>query len=155
MKLYLIQHAEAKPEEEDARRPLTGKGEEDARLLARLLRRLGLRVGRILHSGKLRALQTAEAMAGELKPREVSAGDGLKPLDDPSVWVERLASTKDDLMLVGHMPHLGKLASKLLGGHERLKLGFVPGSAVCLERDEAGIWCLRWMVTPEVLRAKG
>lgn len=151
MKLYLIQHAEAKPEE-DALRPLTEKGEEDARLLAGLLRRLDVRVGHILHSGKLRALQTAEAVAGELKPQEVSVGDGLKPLDDPSAWVERLASTKDDLMLIGHMPHLGKLASRLLCGDERLKLGFVPGSVVCLERDEAGIWFLKWMVIPEVLR---
>ena len=147
MKLYLVQHAEAKPEAEDPRRPLTGKGEADAKRLAEFLKGF-VRVGRILHSDKLRAVQTAQALAEELKPREVSIGDDLKPLDDPSAWIGWLASIDEDFMLVGHMPHLGKLASLLLCGDERLKLGFEPGSAACLERDATGAWALGWMVKP-------
>ena len=104
-----------------------------------------------MHSGKLRAVQTAEALAEKLKPREVAVGGDLKPLDNPSAWVGRLASIKEDLVLVGHMPHLEKLASSLLCGDERLKLGFKPGSAVCLERDESGAWFLKWMIAPELL----
>ena len=147
MKLYLVQHAEAKPEAEDPRRPLTEKGEADSKRLAEFLKGF-IRVGRILHSDKLRAVQTAQALAEELKPREVSVGDDLKPLDDPAAWAGRLASIDEDLMLVGHMPHLGKLASLLLCGDERLKLGFEPGSAACLERDATGAWALGWMVKP-------
>ena len=147
MKLYLVQHAEAKPEQEDPRRPLTEKGEADAKRLADFLKKL-VRADRILHSGKLRAVQTAQVLAEELKPPEVSVGSGLNPLDDSSAWVERLASMDEDLMLVGHMPHLEKLASRLLCGDERLKLGFEPGSAVCLERDASGAWALGWMVKP-------
>jgi phosphohistidine phosphatase len=45
---------------------------------------MGVRVELILHSGKLRALETAEILARELGPGiEVRQADGLAPKDDP------------------------------------------------------------------------
>jgi len=151
MKLYLVQHAEAKREEEDPARPLTERGLEDSRGLAESLASFGVKVNRILHSGKTRALQTAQAIAERLKPAELSKGEALDPLADPALWAASLGRIDEDLMLVGHMPHLGKLCSLLLCGDERLRVGFDPGSAICLER-EAGRWTLRWVFTPSHLR---
>ena len=151
MKLYLTQHGEAKREEEDPERPLTEKGREDIERVAELLRKRGIQVKRILHTDKKRAIQTAQILARYLEPPKTEATDALGPLDDTSVWEKRLRHLDEDLMLVGHMPYLGKLSSRLLSGNERLQIGFEPGSVLCLERDASGAWSLRWMLTPEII----
>src|SRR5512143_1198235 len=117
MVLYLVQHAEAKREEEDLARPLSEKGVGDARRMAAYLSRLNLKVGRVFHSNKLRAEQTASIVLGQTRLTNIIAQtDGLAPLDDPLVWAERLRDRREDTMLVGHLPHLAKLAALLLCG---------------------------------------
>jgi len=155
MTLYLVQHAQAKPKEEDSQRPLSDKGRADIRKVATFLGKRGtVQVNRTLHSGKLRARQTAEALAERLKATgSVSETDGLAPLDDPAVWAGRLAKLDEDLILVGHLPHMGKLAALLLTDDaEQPVIRFQMGGVVCLERDEEDIWSLRWMVVPELLQ---
>lgn len=153
MFLYLVQHGEAKREEEDPSRPLSVKGIEDVKRVASSISRLNLEVEEVFHSGKTRAKQTAEILANNLKiTKGVSETNGLAPLDDPGVWAERLKGKKESLMLVGHLPHLGKLSSLLLSGDkEKNIIAFKMGGIVCLKRDGAGIWTLQWMITPEIL----
>lgn len=152
MRLYLIQHAEAKHEEEDPLRPLTEKGWTDARRVVRhAADHAGIRVGRVIHSGKLRARQTAEVWREHLASVKVTEADGLDPTADPQVWLERLEQETEEVMLVGHLPHLRRLASRLLCGDEaRTVVAFQNGGIVCLQRDEEG-WSLRWALTPEVV----
>lgn len=153
MHLYLVQHADARPKEEDPERPLSDKGQADIRKVAAFLsEHSAVRVGLILHSGKLRAQQTAETLAEHLHPGSVTATDGLSPLDDPAIWAGRLAETDEDLMLVGHLPHMSKLAARLLiQNDERTVVQFQMGGVVCLRRDEVGAWSLRWMMVPELV----
>jgi phosphohistidine phosphatase SixA len=54
MRLYLVQHGEAKPEAEDPERPLTVRGEEETRKVSDAAKRLGIRPSKIYHSGKKR-----------------------------------------------------------------------------------------------------
>lgn len=153
MRLYLVQHGEAKREEEDPSRPLSGKGLKDVRKMADCAsKRLGVKVARIFHSGKLRAKQTAEELARKLEPDGgVEEVDGLGPLADPKIWAEKLKGMDEDVMLVGHLPHLSKLSSLLLFGDETKEaIRFEMAGVVCLERDERGRWAVRWMVTPEI-----
>ena len=63
MRLYLVQHGEAKPEAEDPQRPLADAGRQAVEHVARQAARAGVRPQVILHSGKLRAQQTGEIMA--------------------------------------------------------------------------------------------
>ncbi len=49
MKLYLVQHAEAVPAEDNPDRPLSDKGRTDVQRVASFLAR-SVRVGRIIHS---------------------------------------------------------------------------------------------------------
>ena len=64
----------------------------------------------------------------------------------------RLAETTEDIMLVGHLPHLSKLSSLLLTGNEDLEIiEFIMAGIVCLERDKSGRWTVRWMITPETI----
>jgi phosphohistidine phosphatase len=153
MLIYLVQHGDAKREEEDPSRPLSDKGIKDVKGVASHISRLNIGVEEILHSSKLRAKQTAEIMAEKLEiEKGISETDGLAPLDDASIWEERLKKRHDSLMLVGHLPHLGKLASLLLcEGKERNVIAFKMGGIVCLKRDDTGSWSLQWMITPETL----
>jgi phosphohistidine phosphatase len=150
MRVYLVQHAEAEPEERDPRRPLSEKGRRDAERVAKFLGSLGLEVSAIFHSGKLRAQQTAEVLASAVKTeRGVQATEALAPLDDPKVWAERLREEDRDLILVGHLPHLAKLAGTLLACDPGT-LEFKQGGVFCLERSE-GRWQLRWAILPELV----
>lgn len=67
MKIYLVQHGEAKSEQEDPERGLTEKGIEDLKRAGQFLQKLDLKVNKIFHSGKKRALQTAEILSKYLK----------------------------------------------------------------------------------------
>jgi phosphohistidine phosphatase len=53
------------------------------------------------------------------------------------------------MMLVGHLPFMGKLVARLVGADEGKPVAtFFPGTVVCLERDEANHWTIAWMVRP-------
>lgn len=154
MKLYLVQHAESKRKEEDPSRPLSERGREDIQKVAKYAEEyLSIQVNRIIHSGKLRAKQTAEVLADHLHPAKgVMAAEDIEPLADPKVWKNRLAETTEDIMVVGHLPHLGKLAGYLLTGDAgKDVLTFRMGGITRLERDESGRWTIQWMITPETI----
>jgi phosphohistidine phosphatase len=153
MHLYLVQHAEARPKAEDPQRPLSEKGLADIRKVAAFIKDKARPV-RILHSGKLRARQTAEILAASLQPAGgLHTAENLHPLDDPSPWAENLNTTDENLMLVGHLPYMSRLAARLLiGNPERTVVRFQMGGVVCLGREGAtDVWSLDWMVVPEIL----
>lgn len=154
MRIYLVQHADALPKEVDPQRELSERGRRDAARLGDALKLAGVRPRSILHSGKARTSRTAEIIARTLGGPAPEEADALEPLADPMIWLERLREIEADLMLVGHMPHLGRLCSRLLTGGEALSVMFVPGSAVCLER-QTETWSLAWMLTPVTLPRGG
>jgi phosphohistidine phosphatase len=154
MQLFLVQHAEAKKEEEDPSRSLSEKGFQDIKNAASYAAALNIKVSQIFHSGKTRALQTAEVLADFIKPvRCISETDGLAPLDEPQIWIERLKDMSENIMLVGHLPHLGKLASLLLcGDKEKGIIDFKMAGIVCLKRFNESNWSVEWMLIPEVIK---
>ncbi|MEE9186791.1 MAG: phosphohistidine phosphatase SixA [Bacteroidota bacterium] len=154
MNLYLVQHAQPKKEEEDPQRPLSEKGWSDIQKVSKFAsQHLRVRVQKVFHSGKTRAHQTAEALAQHLDPPGgVAKADGLEPLADPASWVKRLNEPPEDIMLVGHLPHLAKLSSYLLCQDETKRIvDFQMGGIVCLRRDESGIWSIQWAVIPQII----
>ena len=152
MKLYLIQHGQATTEEVDPSRPLTSKGQSDVRKIALFLKGAGVDPRIILHSGKTRARQTAEIIAAHLGPDcRVEEREGLAPNDPVSAPANELSGMANDLMFVGHLPFLGKLASLLLSSSEpKNVVVFSQGGVVCLQRNEDQTWQVAWMVTPEI-----
>ena len=150
-KVYLVQHGEAKPAEEDPSRPLTPRGEEEVKQIANFLRRINVRVKKIFHSGKLRAFQTASILA-EAVEAEIEQVEGLEPGADPGIWYGRLNMVEEDQMLVGHLPHLSRLASLLLTGDPKKEvIKFRYGAVICLEKYEDG-WAILWMIRPDLLK---
>ena len=148
MQLYLVQHGQAKTEEEDPERPLTDQGVDDASGVARrAVDDLGVRPARLLHSGKTLTRQTADIWGG-LLGAAVEEVDALAPNDDPTTWQAQVAAEADDLLLVGHLPHLARLAGLLLTGRaDTPVVRFRQGGLVGLERTDGG-WVVSVVLPP-------
>lgn len=153
MKVYLVQHGIPKSEFEDSRRPLSDTGKKEVEEVAKILKKSGIRVIKIFHSGKLRAKETAEILGKYLEPESgIVESEGLNPLDPPQIWADRLTGEKEPLMLVGHLPHLQKLCSLLIVGNpEKPILKFRQGGVVALEKTEKEEWIISWVLYPDFL----
>lgn len=155
MHLYLVQHAESMSKEQDPDRPLSEKGLADInRMASYAASHLAIDIGRILHSAKLRARQTAEVLANHLRPKDgIEPVGDLDPLAEPSVWAKRLNESDQNIMLVGHLPYLSKLAAMLLcGNQEKTIIAFHNAGVTCLAKGDSGDWSIRWMVTPDIIK---
>ena len=154
MKLYLVRHAQAVSDAEDPVRPLSPKGREVALAMGRWLRRnAAVDITEVWHSPLVRARETAELLVegARLKTRLREAA-GLLPEDDVSAMGTALCRYGDSVMIVGHEPHLGVLASRLLGIEKGGGVDFKKGSVLCLERILRGDpWTLAWLVAPRLV----
>jgi phosphohistidine phosphatase len=121
--------------------------------VANYVGKLNLAVSQIFHSGKTRSLRSAEFLAASLKPpKGVAVTDGLAPLDNPETWAGRLSQMAEDLLLVGHLPHLAMLTALLICGDKgRSVVHFQMGGMLCLKRLEAGCWAVEWMIIPKMI----
>ena len=119
MDLLLWRHCEAEPGEPDLGRELTGKGEKQARRVAAWLHAHLPDSARILVSPARRAQQTALALA-ELAPRKTRTVDALAPgaSAEDVLNAVRWPDAKSTIVVVGHQPTLGWVASRLLTGAE-------------------------------------
>lgn len=119
MKLYLIRHADAVPEDvagSDHDRWLSARGREAARGLARLLRQQGVELDALLTSPLPRAVQTAELVAGGLDYLGgVTVVPGLAPGCHPRRAAEQLAAHGVAVAVVGHEPGISGLGAYVLG----------------------------------------
>lgn len=154
MMIYLIQHAQAKSKEEDPNRPITDQGREEITNVSEFIsENIEIEIKRIYHSGKTRAKQTAEVLNEYLQPPEgIEQADGLDPEAEVEVWLRQLNEIQEDTMLVGHLPHLNKLTSRLLGENENKKMvDFRNAGIVCLVKSEDDLWLVLWVIIPELL----
>lgn len=153
MRIYLVQHGKAKSKDVDPDRSLTDRGVRDVEKMAAFLKPLGLRVRAIWHSGKTRAAQTADILGSALEATQgVVQREGLAPNEPIGPVREAVTSAAEDLMIMGHLPFLSKLASALVAGSEEADvIAFQMGGVVCVERSEDDGHRLLWMVNPELL----
>jgi len=149
MRIYLVQHGLARDESEDASRPLSDQGREDVTRTAGFLSLFEKpKPALIVHSGKIRAEQTAAMFAEAWGGLPVEQGKDLSPNDDPAIWSEYLAAMHDDIMLVGHLPYMQRLAGLLICGDVSMTpVCFRNGGVVCLEKGESG-WSILWQINP-------
>jgi phosphohistidine phosphatase len=154
MHLYLMQHAEAVPKEVDENRSLTERGRDTAKRMSRYLSQShDLHLARIYHSGKTRSSQTAQIVSESIRPaRGIQEGKELNPGSLPWGWVERLQEVNEDIMVVGHLPHLRRLVALLICQDESKKcVDFQQGGVCHLFRDDSGLWTIQWMLVPSLV----
>lgn len=150
MLLYLVRHGKAEAGDDDAARRLTGEGRESVRRVARRLAKAGVRVDTIEHSGLARARETAGLLARRLGGAVENASD-LGPMDDVALTAERLVeSGGPDLMLVGHLPFMERMAAYLLAGDPDAQMLHFRAAAVCCLSSSGARWTLEWFLSPEL-----
>lgn len=152
MALYLVQHGQSHSKEVDPEKGLTDEGFATVRRIAEVAKTYGVPVRSILHSGKKRARQTAEIFQTALDPSEgLHAKNGLNPLDDVTAMAG-LIDSKQDLMLVGHLPFMSRLCAWLVTGDtETPVFQFQNGGIVCLKPSpEKQGWIMAWTLMPDI-----
>lgn len=161
--LYLIRHAVAEERgpawPDDTRRPLTPQGVRRMTRCARGLARLDVTFDQILTSPLVRAVQTADIVAGTYDaPPPIVTIESLAPESSPAAVLADLErySRRRRIALVGHEPGLGELAARLAG--LRRALEFKKGAVCRIDVravPPAQPGTLRWFATPAMLRAIG
>jgi len=115
MDLLLWRHAEAEDGEDDLKRRLTERGERQAKRMAGWLRERLPKETRIIVSPAIRTQQTAQALALPFEThRRIGPDACVSELIAASGWPDASGS----VLIVGHQPSLGRLASLLLAGQE-------------------------------------
>ena len=115
MDLILWRHAEAEPGEPDLGRRLTSKGLKQAERMGEWLDRYLPDGTRIIASPADRAQQTAQALDRKFKTvAELSPGATVTAVLAAVNWPE----SREPVLVVGHQPTLGMVASFLLSGEE-------------------------------------
>jgi phosphohistidine phosphatase len=163
MTLYLMRHgiaADPAPGTNDADRALTAEGVRKTTRVAVGLQKLRVAPDLILSSPLRRAEETARLVADVIAP---SVGIELYPPLAGGTAVEdvirslRPPRRARQIMLVGHQPDLGELASYLLTGSTGLaqlpfrKAGVAAIALAALPPRSPGT--LEWFLTPAQLRA--
>jgi phosphohistidine phosphatase len=119
--IWLLRHGEAADGTPDAERPLTEKGEEQARAAGAALAALGVEFDACLTSPKVRATDTARLACEQLDGLEVQVEPKLAggPFDAESL----VAGLGEDVLLIGHDPDFSMAIHKMTGAQVRLKKG--------------------------------
>jgi len=153
MRVYVVRHGDAVSDKVDPARPLSKDGRAIVQRAAGLLRESGVRVPRVLYSGKTRAAQTAEILAESVgDASHVQEMAGLKPLDPVAPMVRAVNEWTDDTMIVSHLPLVGSLVSRLVTGTETVQtVFFQPATTVCLLRLDDDTWTILWIISPDLL----
>ncbi len=163
MRLFLIRHAHALDHANDAKRPLSERGQKITHQVAEFFKASGrLQPAQFWHSPLQRAFETAADLVSQLDPEiALVETEGLLPLDDPAIMAERfrLYPTSHDVAIVGHQPHLSGLASLLVTGRASPPLFHFKNNAVlALRRSDGNFadtglarWRVAWHFSPEFL----
>ncbi len=157
MDLILWRHAEAEPGEPgepDAERKLTAKGKKQARRMADWLHGALPNSARILVSPAVRAQQTAAALHA-LSHRKLKTVPALAPGATAADILQAAGwpDAEGSVVVVGHQPSLGWVASRVLAGSD-LPWAVKKAGIWWLQRraDESGLdVSLRAVVNPDLL----
>ncbi|MBE7537953.1 MAG: hypothetical protein HS122_06040 [Opitutaceae bacterium] len=162
--LYLIRHAHAVPASEDPLRPLSLAGVQECALLVRFFaENHQLLPTQIWHSPHARSRETADRLAAGLNQDSARVEiPGILGDDDPRVLLARVNDLPpgSEIAVVGHDPHLTRLASLLIRGRSKPALmDLKKGSVLALEKTETRHkksgqprWMVCWYMTPGLLK---
>lgn len=158
MEIYLMQHGQAFSEEADPERSLTPEGENQIGASTRALQKIGVGFDLIVTSPKKRAGQTAQIVAKGLgyPTDDIKVTKTLQPTAPAHEAIAFLKAYEDKrrVLLAGHLPSLGEIASDLLGQGSTVSIHFEMGGVCRIDVDllQGGPGELRWYLLPEQLR---
>lgn len=150
MNLYLVRHGKAHKGGRDVLRPLMRRGIRETKALADFLKKMGIRPAVIWHSERVRAIETAQVLK-KLRPRRgLIQKAGMGPDDPVGPMLKLIEREKSDVMIVGHLPHLGKLLAKLVDAGDADEILHFPPSTAVIVSDATGRWSIEAVIPPSV-----
>jgi phosphohistidine phosphatase len=159
--LYFLRHAKACPRgpkyRPDSKRPLTREGEKAMQKVAAGVQRLDLSFDLILASPYLRALRTAEILAGSFDSKKLFVTNHLAADAHPQALIAEIQENfalLENIVLVGHEPFLSGLVSVLLTGHPGMDMDFKKAALCKLAVKDLHFGkcaSLSWFLTPRHL----
>lgn len=164
MLLYLVRHGIAVARDDprcppDSDRPLTGEGRRRTRAVARGLETLGAAPALFLASPYVRAAETAALLRSALAAdAEMRSLDSLVPDGDPAgLFVELRRTDAEQVMCVGHAPHLDRALAAAVGTERWAVTRLKKAGVACLELDPRtpAAAQLVWLLEPRMLRRLG
>ncbi len=158
MILFLLRHGDAQSQPaDDASRPLSPLGRQQAAVAGRTLARLNSIPALVLASPLLRARQTAEIVMNELHIAGLETTEYLSPTTDPRQLLEELNGRAPvSALLVGHLPSLQTAASLIVSGTRDAGLRVATGTLLGVETPERvsyGSGVLQWLFSYEQMKA--
>lgn len=146
MKIYIGRHGLANSAVIDPHVSLSHQGQRETEEIAKLLSKYTLDIRQIYHSDKVRAAQTAEILASNLKiPRQTL------PLLNPSSSIEPIIShLEDGAMYIGHLPTVEDLVCELVLKKPIPFVSFIPSTLICLEQVGES-WVINWIISPNLI----
>ncbi len=156
-----MQHGPSLAPEEDPGEGLSAHGREVVRTAARALKRLDLALDALISSPKARARQSAEIVAATLgfESRLIAQSELVKPMAPPGELLDHLRNLAgaQRILIVGHLPHLARLASLLLSGRpDWVVVAFERGGVCRIDLEGLGLpGRLAWHLPPAVCRIMG
>ena len=161
MLIYLVRHGEAEKTMEngilDDERDLSDLGRKKIKKQAKGMAAIKICPDVIITGPAKRASETALIIAKELDMEEkIEECQEITPDGDADKIVSLLCdrSPMENVMVIGHEPSIGKVASVLLGSIKSI-IEFKKGSVCCLEildRPDTGEGKLKYHLSPKQLR---
>ncbi len=152
MAIFLVQHGKSLSGDIDPEKGLSEEGISETERIATVARGYEVYVSCIRHSGKKRAIQTAEIFYSALKPENgIRQTSGLNPLDDVTAFADTINSD-DDIMFVGHLPFMERLTSCLITGTADRPVFKCQNSGIlCLDKyPGTQDWVIKWSLMPNI-----
>lgn len=153
-----MRHAEAETIDardpgRDETRPLTDKGTRQAQRMGLLLKRMKVKIDCALVSPLTRAVETADAVLDAMDVSiDIQTLDAFRP--DGTAEEQCLAiheAGERSVLVVGHLPSIGQLASMLLGSSNEQLIIFHKSTLAALNCEIEGDLphaSLEWIVSP-------
>jgi phosphohistidine phosphatase len=141
VEIWILRHAKAEdggPDTPDEERALTPAARRRMRSAARAIARLEPKFDAILTSPLRRARQTAEPVARALgQESDLIETTALAPGADPGEILREIEKRrKKRVLLVGHMPHVGRLLGYLLTGRPNTPVEVKKGALARVEIED-------------------
>lgn len=138
LRLILVRHAKSDwgvPGLDDHERPLNGRGERDAPMMAERLAQTGVEVERIVSSTAVRTRTTAGVFGAALGV-EVELDPELYGAPGSTLLAKAVKSGAGSVVVVAHNPGISDLAARLSGGG----IEHMPTCAAARFEWDAGSW---------------
>lgn len=152
MAIYIAQHGKYLSKDQDPEKGLSPLGRQEVERIAQVAAHYKAKISSIVHSGKHRAVQTAEIFAEALTLSDnIHKIDGINPLDDVAAFADGL-DISSNVLIVGHLPFLEKLVAYLITGQiEKPVFRIQNGGIICLDTypDSSDV-IIKWALMPNV-----